>query len=499
MPFFTMNVNMDYFDDKINPQLNYLVGLFFWNGFTNIIAIRIGYYCIQFVRVHTSKYQIKSTACGNKKPEIGNATLATVRKSDNDNCIYKCCSSPQWLNMNQIGSPRRLATLFVVVSIFDLFITCIIISVGDSFSNNTGRIEQARSHLLIRIYILIKSTIIATVVGSAARNRAFKFEDHWHISKEFKTLSKCWLIHLCIAIIAAIVTAIIPSKMTNSSLIVDVLSFIFAANAVIVFIEPGYVSVVLVIKWNGNSDDVSKKQIQIATALSNHVKDNISGKETAIEWQLADFWDPSQMRQEMCSRFMQFRDHCVRELSAENLMFWIEGVQLSQFLITNGYIIYINNGGNKDNIPNVVDKIAPFRVYNSTTHLGLEDTESICALKLRYEQRKRRTKIIILQYENENNKMVDNSNDPMEYDIFKPYYVQLYKKFFQRGVAPFELNIPYEMSIQLSKYYSTLLDGTNMTKDYFDQNIWEGIRLTATEIYPLLWSSFQRYRFVKSN
>ena len=110
-----------------------------------------------------------------------------------------------------------------------------------------------------------------------------------------------------------------------------------------------------------------------------HVKDHV--QETVnTGGKLADFCYPSQASYEMCERFMLFRDQCVRELAVENLMFWVEFIQLLQFLID--YNNNNDNNANNNNSKNDCDGvniddsnlIAPLGGYYSTKHLTLKET-----------------------------------------------------------------------------------------------------------------------------
>lgn len=55
------------------------------------------------------------------------------------------------------------------------------------------------------------------------------------------------------------------------------------------------------------------------------------------------------------------------------------------------------------------------------------------------------------------------------------------------------------MSCDLGKLYESIAsnkqqtDETIITKEFFEKNIWNGIKIASTEVYVLLWSSFQRF------
>ena len=111
----------------------------------------------------------------------------------------------------------------------------------------------------------------------------------------------------------------------------------------------------------------------------------------------------------------------------------------------------------------------------STKHLQLNDTKIVKNLKLKYERR---------------------CFDVNDYSIFQGYYVEIYKKYFQKS-AQFELNLPFDMSNKLSSVYNSINKEdqatTIVSKEFFQQNIWTCMASASLEIYVLLWSTFQRY------
>ena len=245
--------------------------------------------------------------------------------------------------------------------------------------------------------------------------------------------------------------------------------------------------------------------------------------------QLAHFWDRSRINDEnLIEHFRLLWDHCAHELAIENLLFWIETIQLLEALIEYKYIdIEIDSDIDIDKQPmhaHALSLIRPLQIRYSTKQLHINDTLLIANLKAKMEKIKQKQKTNHslqvddkkMAHEGESDddvNIVKNSNViakvtqmshlyEQDYSLFGDYYVELYKKYFQKGSAPFELNIPGTLSNELNKCYDRICDSGNangnrngnqaVTKEFFEIQIWKNIKETAVEIYSLLWSSFQR-------
>ena len=207
---------------------------------------------------------------------------------------------------------------------------------------------------------------------------------------------------------------------------------------------------------------------------------------------LSNFWDDkfdiinnyNYVRKE----FLLFIDHCANELCMENVLFWVNIVQLMQFLIEFKYIIIIDN--------NDMNKlIKPLNINYHTMH-HIKDTIFIENLKKLHF----RSKIRNSNKHKFSNEMTDSKEDitkskELNYLIFKPYYKEIYKEFLQREYAPYELNISHHLRERFSKYFQESSD-TELWKDetYFKDKIWADLREAAMHIYTLLDASFIRFR-----
>ena len=165
--------------------------------------------------------------------------------------------------------------------------------------------------------------------------------------------------------------------------------------------------------------------------------------------------------------FSQFWDHCAHELSIENVVFWIETIQIMQFLIQHEYI-------NKN-------EAHPLNAELSTKHLKLKNTPIIVNLNKNYENCDKNGDINI----NINTK---------NYQVIGIYFCEIYKEYIQAEIAPFELNISHEMRNNFAQYYEMIVSKEQlMTKELFKKTIWPIMKAAATETYMLMWSSFNRF------
>ena len=173
----------------------------------------------------------------------------------------------------------------------------------------------------------------------------------------------------------------------------------------------------------------------------------------------------------VCREFELFINHCSRELSVENILFWIHWVQLLDILICNNII----DKNNQNHIN------SGYKNYTCKHYLC--DTILIHSLKQ--------------DFKTSNNNMSDDSNsqDNIHCQALQRFYCKLFKHFIEARKAPFEINISGETRQSLTDWYGKLANNDAcLTKDMFVNQIWKLLKLTAIDIYLLVEASFSRYQ-----
>ena len=239
------------------------------------------------------------------------------------------------------------------------------------------------------------------------------------------------------------------------------------------------------------------------------------------------------------SEFELFVRHCGKELCSENLLFFVNAIQLMQFLIEYQYIN-----------PKDRQLIRPLSKRYGINHY-ISDTTLISQLKLQHErstvQNSNKNKFSLemqsacittatadktttdsnLNCSNGSNgrttataaatrkhfgggtiklkqgkttlEHVENSRKQKDYSIFGPYFRSLFRQFVRHDRAKYELNLSHELRTSLTKTYQMI--GNNrkiINQQFFNQYIWKLIRQTAIEVYTLLQSTFYRFQQSKS-
>ena len=203
---------------------------------------------------------------------------------------------------------------------------------------------------------------------------------------------------------------------------------------------------------------------------------------------LENFWDKSidikQDYENIKIEFVKFSNHCVSELNIENLLFFVNCVQLLEFLIDKKYF----NVNNDDDL-----KIISPMIHTWSVSHFMKDTNTITRLKMAYDL-----------FDNDDDDDKDDEDDDNDHDnggskkevnfsIFGAYYMDIYERFVQRDKAPFEINIAHKPRQRFEQYYHDIhTNGTVVTKEYF-HTIWKDLKHAALHVYGLLDQPFNRF------
>lgn len=91
-------------------------------------------------------------------------------------------------------------------------------------------------------------------------------------------------------------------------------------------------------------------------------------------------------------------------------------------------------------------------------------------------------------------------NDAETIDIMemvKNAFIGVYEKYIQRSSAELEVNISYDTASQLSIQYNNVRQTGQLSLEQF-QGIWSNLKETAHQVYRLLTSSHERFRYFSS-
>ena len=476
IPFLIINVYLSIFD--LSEQYLVMVAFLSFSGLVNMIVIRIWYYYVQFTRIHVATSTIRYRGDVDK----------ISKKNENSSLI----SARMWYIINQFGSTSRLTILFFMVCLFDF--ACAIVSSFIIFAN-----DEFTAVMFIRGLWFSKALISAIIILVAAKHKIFQFTDSWYVSKEFIITGKLWLGHAIVTLFGVVMFVLIEFVANVPSM--QLIPIYAALHWLFMVLERSYICTVWVVRKNiGNNQNSTtdgvksrpisaKISVNASHRISKHVifdsamlnvtssngqkeKDadiidhDIDKKYKSIK--LTDLWyngsKDIHLNNTAPEIFSQFWDHCARELSIENVVFWIETIQIMQFLIEHEYIDK--------------NEAHPLNVELSTQHLKLKNTPIMANLNNNY-----------------NNNLYNNNNSNVKnYEVIRIYFCQLYKEYIQSEIAPYELNISHEMRNSFTQYYELVASKEQpMTKEFFNKNIWPIIKEAATETYMLMWYSFNRF------
>ena len=188
--------------------------------------------------------------------------------------------------------------------------------------------------------------------------------------------------------------------------------------------------------------------------------------------------------------FKLFIDHCVRELTLENLLFWVNCVQLLQLMVRFDYVTMDNISGHL-NLP-----IFPLNLKYQTQH-HVKSTPLMQSLKLAYlRSTVENSNKAKFKQESQSYSENETSSQGPNYNIFRRYYIELYYKFIARGYAAFEVNIDDQLRESFANVYQSLKHGQKcvIDKQFFEQHIWCLILQAAKTVEEYLLVSFYRFK-----
>ena len=187
--------------------------------------------------------------------------------------------------------------------------------------------------------------------------------------------------------------------------------------------------------------------------------------------------------------FQLFIDHCVRELTLENVLFWVNCVQLWQFLVEfkfvdtnnpysmNHVLAYWDTRHHVKDTPlirnlkrayyrNTVENSNKEKIRRESLSLALiptlnfmQNSEQILEDKESKQHKENKENENELNHFDNAGSMNDSFGDlglfgeELDYSIFKQYFKELYRKFIRREHAPFEINISDDLRRLFSSTY----------------------------------------------
>ena len=520
VPFLMTNLYTSILDAiDLSVRSTIVIAFLSFCGLQNIIMIRIAYFYVQSTRVHVATETIRfsnssininnsklTCVCQNNNKKNDKQSKEELEKNNNrqlsqksdtndkkeNNSHLNSVGNRMWYIINQFGSTSRLTILFFMVCLFDF--ACAIVSSFIIFAN-----DEFTAVMFIRGLWFSKALISAIIILVAAKHKIFQFTDSWYVSKEFIITGKLWLGHAIVTLFGVVMFVLIEFVANVPSM--QLIPIYAALHWLFMVLERSYICTVWVVRKNiGNNQNSTtdgvksrpisaKISVNASHRISKHVifdsamlnvtssngqkeKDadiidhDIDKKYKSIK--LTDLWyngsKDIHLNNTAPEIFSQFWDHCARELSIENVVFWIETIQIMQFLIEHEYIDK--------------NEAHPLNVELSTQHLKLKNTPIMANLNNNY-----------------NNNLYNNNNSNVKnYEVIRIYFCQLYKEYIQSEIAPYELNISHEMRNSFTQYYELVASKEQpMTKEFFNKNIWPIIKEAATETYMLMWYSFNRF------
>ena len=489
-------------------------------GVANIGIARIAYYFIQVHRV--TQATISSSSESNFVNIVIRNTDSNLNKSV---CCCCCCcgGGANWclskICLRFFGSPVRL---FGLVCICWLIECTVSISMIDNLIIN---VQDGLGRYIAMTIALGVGLSYCVIICIAARNKVFQFDDHWYITQEYRKLGKIIGYHIVVNSCIIIVEILIPSKFHNIQTLVRL-----CHTPVLISLAIGYCYITFIWVWkinekhntsgggnyatpqlmltlnsvtnsrsdsfvdNNNNNDHDAKGSRIVNVnkkieLTSHASDLTSTQKHNENYskisKMNHFWDKSYDAQSnhvnIKTQFIQFSNHCVSELTIENLLFFVNCVQLLEFLIEKKYFD-LNNATH-------LQIISPMNTKWCVSHF-MKDTNAINGLKMAYD-------LFHETDQHDDDDYINNGNKQVDYSIFVSYYINIYERFLQRDYAPFEINISHKPRQRFYKYYQdiTLSDSDEaiMTQEYFHL-IWKDLKDASLHVYGLLSHAFYRFK-----
>lgn len=374
--------------------------------------------------------------------------------------------------------------------------------------------KSSTSSILFNTWSFINLCIKAIYIIHVSRTKISKFSDNWHIKQEFKIYGKIFVVFIISQLVGPI---ILDSEYRGGFL--GVIGNIF-------FWTLTYYMVIWVQKVNRQSerDDKENSMTTSITDINDRYKrtgdhgktgsehlTNIevlsqtdqnnaaesqrnghSGKSGLTVTRLNRFWDilldVESGHKNVKTEFKLFIKHSCQELALENLLFFVNCVQLIQFIVKHDYLSINDNNA-------VTSNVVKLSQFNGSHHIH----NTVLISNLVGMARRTRIGININNNNNHNtnnNEININGNENIyKYEIFRTFFQQLYEKYVESGEAPFEINISYHLRLGFSQIIAELSDEEFIiTKEFFESKMLSCIIQAAFVVHGYLRSSFHRFK-----
>ena len=498
LTFFILSRHLDVYPFDTNEtslviQILYIVTLF---GILDGIVCRIHWFVVQINKM--------------KMVEIQMPDLRKQNNSYDTDIENNMKQQTEKIKGEKYYSAVKLGTITIVVWFIEFVVFLVLrVIVATAKDNRVGALGP---HALFAILNIIAK---ASYILYTTKNKIFKFNDEWFIKKEFTIYGKLALGFVVLGLISIVIHRMVPA-FTAVLCLGDLVMCVGIPHVMVVWVHKKNRKLVdkhetgttptLTATSNADTTDVSidldvpsrnkidmskpdgssnlSKMVSvpeiplteqgIARGLSAH-SDSEMKTHAKVEMRvcrLNQFWnenfDKENEYSNVSNAFGQFIQHCIMELCLENLLFWINYLQLCQFLIENKYLTKETN--------NVLyEKIV--ELDYKTSHY-IQDARLIKDLKSK-----------VRHVNNYNN---DGNNDQ---SIFEWYYKSLFCDFVENSSAPFEINISHQLNGYFTHAYDLIVADTKNKLDsqYFIQNLFPSITEAAGVCYQYLLQSFNRF------
>ena len=472
-PILRMSFHLSWFD---NVRWIIIVVLGMTNNMLSLAMINLitGRILAHFVR-------IKQTQLANKQLSLKNATTGT-NKNTTTNTENTGTETSKSMKTNCTSTRTIAIWMFIAwviesgILFFWRFVFVELLVGADNYQNMANVMFLFLNVMFCTLYVVYGIIIVIVV-----KRDEFKLNDYWYIKDEFNNYGKILMFLCIVGVLGAVLVFAFPNISYTIWIIANilfVLSIAFAAYIGIIWVEKVNTANNNCNTNNSKEKTNSNSNINIFIGTSQQKRelkainlnlnmlavDNISGQDTCTDHNCSEHETPvmtqkvSKLYQffdlsfdveneysNVNKEFRLFRDHCIRELTMENLLFWIHFIQFTQFLVEYHFI------DENDNI-----------FVNYRCNHYIENLQFIQQLK----------------------DNVDNSDkECVDYNLLIPFYKSLFNYFIEANKATFEINIGYEVRNKLTNYYEIVSDDSyQLTKDFFMNNIWPCIKETAIEI-----------------
>ena len=469
VPLTVLHQYFGYFDSLTAKFTEILLQSLFF-GFCNMFGLAYGGHFIRMSQTYLARENINICNHNQAANTSNSNTIGITTETVSANTTHTTGSVneenpyPNWIKyfINRYGIKLTfvLATLIALILWLIESICVAVIILGD-YDHVEKSIVTGMDSL-----VLFLCTIIVVVFK---KYKIFEFNDFWFITQELKIYIRAFIVT---AIIMAIVgSTILAAKNLHKYQPGTDWDVVHAMSCMYVVLLGLYLSYVASI-WIIMKNKRRLEKIDVNYASNNN---NSGMKKKQTKHKITKFrqffdanFDIENEYLHIIAEFGLFVNHCISECAVEHLLFWINCVQLSQ---------YINENLLTDKGEQIIMGQLP-KDYKCDHFI--ENTMLIKKLKN------------------------DCTIDQKLRDTIVPYtmfYQSLFEQFIERNRAPFEINISHELRETLTKDYQIIvqcnIDGNNINnsniKDVFIHQIWKDIQETAIQVRILIEGSFRRF------